>query len=163
MGHRNYFFFIWNEKFFFKHSVERIMHAFDTFSFLQDGVTLHQNSPTLGWGGWECLACAISLFSFEDNRSSYFDLTFSENVVPEAGMERNDLNLITPFRSRWWFQRFIGLLLSNMGHPNWLVWQLQRGWFTALLMPIIHDHCQVFAFPVSYRRTIILFIYFVSL
>lgn len=62
------------------------MHAFDAFSFLQDGVTLTQNSPVGGWG-CQCLSCAIYASSLEDNRSTYFDLTFSESVVEETGIE----------------------------------------------------------------------------
>lgn len=47
-----YFFFAWKEKSYRRHNLlERIMHAFDTFLFLQDGVTLAQNSPSWGGGG----------------------------------------------------------------------------------------------------------------
>lgn len=97
MGHRIFFFLLEKRKSYCRHRLlERIMHAFDTFSFLQDGVTLAQNSPS--WrGGGVSVSLVLFMHSLEDNRSTYFDLTFSESVVQETGIEWYGLKLIIMF------------------------------------------------------------------
>lgn len=71
---------------------ELCMHL--TLSFLQDAVTLAQNSPR--WrGGGVSVSLAIYALGLEANRSTYFDLTFS--VVQETGIEEDGVMLIIVF------------------------------------------------------------------
>lgn len=126
------------------------MHAFDTFSFLQDGVTLAQNSPS--WrGGCQCLSCAIYASSLEDNRSTYFDLIFRENVVQEIGIEWNGLKLIIVFWSGWWFLIFIGFLCYCRALQ--LVGLATEPWLVHRLATACERWSSSSRFPVSWSRT----------
>lgn len=57
------------------------------------------NQSHFGVEGVVSVSVLFLHLAFEDNRSTNFDLTSTENVVQEAGMEWDGLKLITVFWS----------------------------------------------------------------